>query len=357
MYQCIALAELLLSLFVSAGMQGQASGEWSFAVSGDSRNCGDVVMPAIAAGAIRDGAKFYWHLGDLRAIEFPDEDYVHEPEHQADRKNDLVMLNNYERNTWQDFIESQIVPFADMQVFIGIGNHEVITPKNRDGFMRAFSGWLEQPTLLRQRASDDPPPAWSTYYHWKQGGIDFIYLDNATTDQFDQAQMRWVEGVLARDEHDPDVKTIVAAMHEALPDSIAINHSMSDYESGRRSGHQLYADLLRLQSRGKRVYVLASHSHFFMDGIFNTEYWRTHGGVLPGWIVGTAGAHRYNLPARSADARVAKTNVYGYLLATVARDGVMHFDFKEVDEGNVPRSVVERFTREFVHQCFVGNHD
>ena len=32
---------------------------WRFAVSGDSRNCRDVVMPAIADGAVKDGAAFY----------------------------------------------------------------------------------------------------------------------------------------------------------------------------------------------------------------------------------------------------------------------------------------------------------
>jgi len=37
----------------------------------------------------------------------------------------------------------------------------------------------------------------------------------------------------------------------------------------------VYADLLRAQNDShKRVYVLASHSHYYMDGIFNTEYWK-----------------------------------------------------------------------------------
>jgi len=53
--------------------------EWSFVVSGDSRNCGNVIMPAIAAGVEKNGAAFYWHLGDLRAIYITDEDYQHEP--------------------------------------------------------------------------------------------------------------------------------------------------------------------------------------------------------------------------------------------------------------------------------------
>ena len=48
---------------------------WKFAVSGDSRNCGDIMMPAIAAGVRADGAEFYWHLGDFRAMSNFDEDY------------------------------------------------------------------------------------------------------------------------------------------------------------------------------------------------------------------------------------------------------------------------------------------
>ncbi len=47
---------------------------FKFAVSGDSRNCGDIVMPAIAASVLKSGANFYWHLGDFRAIYDFDED-------------------------------------------------------------------------------------------------------------------------------------------------------------------------------------------------------------------------------------------------------------------------------------------
>src|SRR5438552_1295473 len=49
---------------------------WRFVASGDSRNCGDVIMSAIAKGAKIDGAQFYWHLGDLRAIYDFDDDMV-----------------------------------------------------------------------------------------------------------------------------------------------------------------------------------------------------------------------------------------------------------------------------------------
>ena len=44
---------VLLLLASSASAQ-----TWRFAVAGDSRNCGDVVMPAIAAGVKTDRAAF-----------------------------------------------------------------------------------------------------------------------------------------------------------------------------------------------------------------------------------------------------------------------------------------------------------
>jgi hypothetical protein len=314
-------------------------------------------MPAIAAGAKRDGAEFYWHLGDLRAITRPDEDYAHEPEHRGN-KNELLAIDEYERTTWDDFVQAQIVPFGEMPFFLGIGNHEVITPKSRAEFIQRFSKWLDLPVLHQQRLADDPhATSPQSYYHWKRDGIDFLYLDNATADQFSPAQLRWMESVLERDGKDPAVHTVVVGMHEAISESIASIHAMDDSERGRTSGRQLYGDLLKLQAAGKKVYVLASHSHFFMDGIFNTEYWRTHGGVLPGWIIGTAGAYRYKLPDHWQDANAAKTNVYGYLLATVSPDGSIHFDFKEVHESDIPPEVATRYTPKFVHHCFVANHE
>src|SRR5215472_2540584 len=51
-----------------------AAREWRFVVPGDSRNCGDVIMPAIAEAATRHQASFYLHLGDFRAIYDFDQD-------------------------------------------------------------------------------------------------------------------------------------------------------------------------------------------------------------------------------------------------------------------------------------------
>jgi Calcineurin-like phosphoesterase len=329
--------------------------QWQFAVSGDSRNCGDVVMPTIARSILRDDARFYWHLGDLRAIADFDEDI----KLRAGAKTPTIL--DYENSAWQDFIENQINAFK-VPFFLGIGNHETISPKSRNEFLTQFADWLNAPEIQQQRLKDNPNDhRLRAYYHWQQKGVDFIYLDNATTDQFDAAQLGWFKKVLDTDEADPTITTIVVGMHEALPDSLASDHSMSDYPAGVQSGRAVYERLLQAQNRGhKLVYILASHSHFFMEGIFNSEYWKAHGGEVPGWIVGTAGAVRYKLPPNAETlARKAKTNVYGYLLATVNPTGsplgTIRFDFRELKEPDVPVDVQTKFGTELIHWCFEKN--
>ena len=281
-------------------------------------------MPTIAEGVSRNRAEFYWHLGDLRAIYDFDQDF----KQLASGQPKPLSIIDYENQAWNDFIENQIAPFGTMAFFLGIGNHETTPPKTRADFLIQFADWLDSPVLREQRLKDDPKDhKLHTYYHWVERGIDFINLDNATHDQFDAEQMKWVEALLARDTGDPTIRTVIVGMHAALPDSISSGHSMNEWTEGAASGRRVYQDLLRLRNEShKKVYVLASHSHFFMDGIFNTDHWRTNGGVLPGWIVGTAGAVRYPQPPNHSDAKNYKEYVYGYLLATAgAVDGSVKF--------------------------------
>jgi hypothetical protein len=348
---------VIVSLPVLSASPKDSPESWTFAVSGDSRNCGDVVMPAISADALKHNVAFYWHLGDLRAIYGPDQDYVQE----KSREGKSTDLADYEKHAWDDFIENQIKPWGETPFYLGIGNHETVPPKSRAAFVQQFSDYLNRPDLKEQRLKDDskatePKP----YFHWMREGIDFIYLDNATHDQFDPAQMKWIEGVLDRDRKDDAIRTIVVGMHAALPESISANHSMNEWPLGVETGRRVYQMLLKMQNDAhKIVYLLASHSHYFMDGTFNTPYWKANGGELPGWIIGTAGAERYPLPPGAGDAKAAKTNVYGYLMATVnpAGDppGTIKFKFEEFKEDDIPADVVQRFTKPFVHECFVGN--
>jgi hypothetical protein len=328
-----------------------AAESWKFAVAGDSRNCGDVVMPGIAAGVKADKAAFYWHLGDFRALYTFDEDMI------KVAKTPLT-ISGYFSAAWPDFIKNQVAPFTPIPVYLGIGNHELVSPKTRADYVAQFADWLLQPPIQRQRVDPDDRTL-RTYFHWKQGGVDFVSLDNASYD-FDSGQMAWITKLLAKDEQDPEVKAIVLGMHAALPHSLGCDHSMNETASGEYSGDVVYKQLLDFRSKThKNVYVIASHSHFLMRDVYDSAYWRAHGGVIPGIIIGTAGAVRYRLPdtAEGFPPQRAKTDVYGYLLGTVDDNGAITFEFKQIDRAAVPADVVSRYGGEFVDWCWAENRD
>ena len=351
------------------GANPQAAKEWQFAVSGDSRNCGDLIMPAIAAGAARHHAEFYWHLGDFRRISQPDNDILDEVDPKTGAPRHSISPDEYQTMVWDDFLRMQIGAFdeAHVPVFLGIGNHETISPKDRAQYIAKFGDRLDSPALKKQRLQDDPKAQQpQTYYHWIKDGVDFISLDNATTDEFDKAEMTWLNRVLDRDRADASIRSIVVGMHEALPDSLSNSHSMGASSQGLLSGRCVYKSLAKAQKQDhKNVYVLASHSHFYMDNIFDSDFWRKSGElILPGWIVGTAGAVRYRLPANAP--KSARTDVYGYLLGTVnagGQPGVIKFEFREIhkskDEGEdfIPPDVWKRFLPDIVDACFNDNKD
>jgi hypothetical protein len=326
-----------------------AARPWTFVASGDARNCGDIVMPAIAQIVRTNDASFYWHLGDLRKTSGQDEDIQNQ--HRAAPLSE----DDYHAVEWQDFIDNGIAPFGSIAFFVGIGNHEVYPPKTREEFIAKFGPWLDAPRLKAQRLKDYGVDVRTTsYYHWIDRGVAFYFLDNASIDQFDDAQLSWFERALARDAADPLVTTIVTGMHKALPDGYNMEHSMNESLRSAETGRRVYADLLTARDEGrKRVYVLASHQHFYMEDAYGTPYWKNHGGVLPGWVVGTAGAVRYTLPIPSPT--VAMTNVYGSLLGTVRADGEIRFEFKPVNEADIPSAVTRRYGQEFVHWCFANN--
>jgi hypothetical protein len=90
-----------------------------------------------------------------------------------------------------------------------------------------------------------------------------------------------------------------------------------------------------------------------MNDAYNTACHK--GDVLPGWIMGSAGAVRYRLPADRALSTIDKTDVYGYLLATVAPDGAITFQFREVKQTDIPAGVVKEFSQEQVTWCYEQN--
>jgi Calcineurin-like phosphoesterase len=342
------LVMLCLTLRPALMAQPASGGSWKFAVSGDSRNCGDIVMPAIAQQVRNDGVSFYWHLGDYRAMSNFDQDYR--------RIYPDTTIDDYLANAWPDFIQHQIKPFGDLPVFLEIGNHELVIPKTRDQYIAQFADWLDQPVIRKQRLADNPDDHLvKTYYHWIERGVDFIGMDNASPDMFGADQMNWIQGVLARDAKDPSIRALVLGMHATFPEGLSTGHSMNDSPTQRATGRQVYEQLVDFRrSTGKNVYVLGSHSHFVLNNVYETAC-NAKDAVLPGWIIGTAGAVRYRLPKDHAVATVAMTDVYGYLLGTVAPDGTITFEFKQVNESDIPANVVNEFSRTQVEWCFAQN--
>jgi len=349
------LAARLLLLFAPALCslaQNPSAPVWKFAVSGDSRNCGDVVMPAIARQVLADGAAFYWHLGDFRAIYDFDEDMSPPRELHLDTPH--LNIITYLQRAWPDFIEHQLRPFGKLEIFLGIGNHELIFPQTKSAFTAQFASYLNSPRLAAQRAADGDAAGPRTYYHWVFHHTDFLSLDNANN-SFDDDEMKWIRARLAADRKSPAIVTIVAGMHEALPGSKGLSHSMCDSRAGIETGREVYHLLWDLQQSGKRVYVLASHSHYVMDDVFRTPYWG--GRVLPGWIVGTAGAVRYRLPPGVTGGTIARTDVYGYLLAAVMSDGSIQFEFHQLSLDDLRRANQGAHPDSLVDWCYNSNAD
>jgi hypothetical protein len=331
----------------SARASRAAAGKsWFFAVSGDSRDCGDLIMPKIAWAIEHERAQvpveFYWHLGDLRGMFRIDCDYLKRkyPTYDCKTRPAGVLTpddtNDYLKFAWDDFIEHQISPFK-VPFFLGIGNHELLN-RTREDFQLRFSKWLTQAPLLAQVKTDKKKGVTTlegnTYYHFIKNGVDFIYLDNAEDGlDFSAPQLAWLAQVLAADATNDSVKTIIAGMHAALPLSNERGHAMDVSCAGVCTGLQVYEMLYQAQhlagpeKKRKHVYVFSSHSHFFKENIYDTAEHK--GKVLPGWIIGTGGAEQYRGDA-------ADRIQYGYMQAEMRPDGTMLTSFKEVGRETPP---------------------
>ena len=354
----VGLAVSALAPFALA--QALPPAAWAFAVSGDSRDCGDLVMPKIA-GAIESEAagppaELYWHLGDFRRMydvdcdilkrRLPTYDCKNRPPDQLGRFD----MADYLDTAWDDFIERQLGSFKKTPVLLSIGNHELFG-RTRDDYRKAFRKWLLQAPIHAQRVRDSSRGIFSTegntFYRVVSKGVDFISLDNADEAGFSREQLVWLARVLAADAADDSVRTIVAGMHAALPYSTSRGHAMDASCAGLCSGQQAYDLLFRAQNlagppdKRKHVYVLASHSHYFQENIYDTPEHR--GQVLPGWIIGTAGALQYSETIR-----------YGYLRMEVAADGAIAARFREVGADSPPLASGPG-AKELSDYCFGAN--
>jgi hypothetical protein len=328
-----------------------ASAEWTFAVSGDSRNCGDFVMPAIAARVHAEGDQFYWHLGDFRALHDADQD-------MSAMHGGNLSRDEYLAHAWEDFRTYQLASFGQTPVFLGRGNHENVHPYTREKYIEYFSDFLNRPEIAAQREADGKMAApIGPWYHWTHNGVDFITLDNASHEEFSEEQMKWLRGVLDRDlAPGSGIHTIVAGMHEALPHSTGAEHAMDDWARGLQTGETVYHWLYDAQAAGLHVYYIASHSHYYSPNIFKTPYWKQYfSTVLPCMIIGLAGAHRYKLP-RGADPE-AREDIYGFVQGTVHADGSISFALRQLSEEDLLKNKWPAAPEAAIHECYTHNFD
>jgi hypothetical protein len=272
---------------------------------------------------------------------------------------ELTKNEVYFASAWLDYVANQIRPFEKVGVpfVLGVGNHETIAPKSKAAFQRDFKEWLTQDRIQQQRERDRskgmPSSDGDTYFHFIEKNVDFIYLDNSEagdrdshvpdpTKGFSKDQLDWFGKVLQSDLATPSVKTIIVGMHAALPFSRFRDHAMDETCSSFCSGIKAYNLLAQAKTKGKKVYVFASHSHYFQTDIYDTP--EHQGNVLPGWIVGTGGAEQYQQLIR-----------YGYLRVTVKPDGSVLPEF--VDVGRESHSVVPRESPELLDYCFEKNKE
>ncbi len=163
--------------------------------------------------------------------------------------------------------------------------------------------------------------------------------------------------MLDRDlEQGSGVTTIVMGAHEALPHSTGSEHAMDDWERGERTGELVYTWFYDAQAAGKHVYLIASHSHYYSPNIYDTAYWRErYRKVVPGFIMGAAGAHRYALPKSAKPG--AKTMFYGFVQGTVHADGTIDFTLHEVSEADLMKAKWPNAPEAAIHECYIHNGD
>jgi calcineurin-like phosphoesterase family protein len=349
---CLALIFLVAVAPAIISAQSHDS-TWSLAVSGDSRNCGDFVIPAIAEKVKAENDALYWHLGDFRWISQPDEDLI-----AMEHAGNPFSKEEYVKMAWDDFLTHQMASFGSFPVFLGRGNHETVKPMTREDYIAKFSSFLDRPEIEAQRKADgaDAAPI-GPWYHWTHSGVDFITLDNASHDEFSDAQLHWLRSVLDHDlAPNSGVTTIIAGMHEALPHSTGSEHAMDDWDEGLRTGELVYIWFYDAMAAGKHVYLIASHSHYYSPNVFDTPYWKQHSGtVVPGWIIGAAGAHRYQLPKTAKEG--AKTHIYGYMRGIVRSDGSIDFSLHELSEDDLIHAKWPNAPRDAIHECYIHNAD
>lgn len=346
-------------LGLCAPAQGKPAGDapWVFTAAGASADCGSAVMPAIAAASRAQHAAFHWHLGGFRHGSKVDKDALFLRVMQT--PGGVPGILDYAGVAQGDVREHQIKLFAGERIYTTFGAPEEERPLTKYQFQITLREQFEYPELVAQRAADGDrlanghglsPP----YYHWRERNVEFISIDTSSERWPEPAQQRWIERVVTRAIVDERIRTVVVATHEPLPHSRALEVDCPPRAVvERREG--LYQTFARVAAAGKRIYLLSASQHYFLNDLYATPYWQSaeHGAVvLPGVMVGTAGAERMLAPGSPPDAAPGD---YGYLRAEVAADGEIRFAFVPLTRAELENAPGSDFEPGLGKACSEGN--
>jgi hypothetical protein len=74
---------------------------------------------------------------------------------------------------------------------------------------------------------------------------------------------------------------------------------------------------------------------------------------VPGWIIGSAGARRYQLPKTAHSG--AKTHIYGFMRGVVRADGSIDFTLHELSEQDLVQARWPDAPLDAIHVCAIYN--
>ena len=144
---------LLLIPSIHAADSKDAAATWTFAVSGDSRNCGDVVMPAIAADATSTTSLSTGTLETCVRSPRPDQDFLQESE---SRRTSLPISPTMSTTPGTTSSKTRSNPGAMCLSFSASATTKPHVRKPERRLWLRFTIILDRPEMQEQRLKDDP---------------------------------------------------------------------------------------------------------------------------------------------------------------------------------------------------------
>ena len=130
---------------------------------------------------------------------------------------------------------------------------------------------------------------------------------------------------------------------------------MSESPRGDKSGREAYEALWHAHDAAhKHVYVLASHSHYYMDNIFETADWKDK--VLPAGSSAQPALNAISYRPKLRPRNTPRPMFMATSIATVAPDGAASFQFQRLSLDDLHAINGSRIPEPLVRWCYENNH-